>query len=273
MMLDGHIHIQRRAADGAGLLAGFRRAGVDGGIVISLPPPSFRISFDTAPAAERIDHVLAWRRDLPSVYPFFWIDPLEPDAAEQVELAAAKGVMGFKVICDRFFPGDERAMRVFAAIAAVRRPIMFHSGILWDGGPSSMYNRPAEFEALLDVKGLRFSMAHISWPWCDELIAVYGKFLHVGANVAGGVELFVDTTPGTPPIYRRDALTKLFLTGYEVSRHVFFGSDCSANAYDSDWACRWVERDRGVLEDLGLDQATIAGVFSENLKRFVGVLP
>ena len=63
-------------------------------------------------------------------------------------------------------------MEVFRTISQADRPILFHSGILWDGKPSGPYNHPAGFESLLEVDGLRFCLAHISWPWCDELIAV-----------------------------------------------------------------------------------------------------
>ena len=33
-------------------------------------------------------------------------------------------------------------------------------------------------EAGFDIPGLRFCCAHISWPWCEECVAVYGKFLN-----------------------------------------------------------------------------------------------
>ena len=74
---------------------------------------------------------------------------------------------------------------------------------MWDGKPSGPYNRPVGFESLLEVQGLRFCMAHVSWPWCDELVAVYGKVLNGYTNRRDlTVEMFVDITPGTPPIYR-----------------------------------------------------------------------
>jgi hypothetical protein len=103
--------------------------------------------------------------------------------------------------------------------------MLFHSGILYDGRDTSRYNRPAEFECLLDVPGLRFAMAHISWPWCDEMIALYGKFQAAHGSRADVPELFIDTTPGTPAIYRRDALTKVFTVGFDVKHNVLFGSD------------------------------------------------
>ena len=56
-------------------------------------------------------------------------------------------------------------------------------------------------------------MGHCSWPWYDECIAVYGKFLNGVANDQDAPEMFFDLTPGTPRIYREDLLTKLFTVG------------------------------------------------------------
>ncbi len=270
MILDGHIHIETRTADRSRFLADLQQTHVDGGIIISLPPETFRSTRETAGAEARMDNVCSWCEGSPDLHPFFWIDPLAPDAGEQVTLATQKGIRGFKVICDRYAPGDERAMAVFSMIAATGRPILFHSGILWDGKPSSLYNRPAEFEALLAVKGLRFSMAHIAWPWCDEMIAVFGKFQNAQET---NVELYIDTTPGTPPVYRQDVLTRLFNVGYDVKHRVFFGSDCSTHAYDGIWAGQWIERDKRILKAIGLDRDEVNAVFADNMKRFVGVLP
>ena len=205
-ILDGHIHLMGDDPATAGFLAELQGAGVSGGALISQPPASFDRSGERgAPSpAARLQHMLAWCALGPNLYPLFWIDPLEFDALDQVKMAVAGGVAGFKVICDHFPPSHPAALATFRAIAAAGRPILFHSGILWDGKPSSEYNRPAGFEALLDVPGLRFTLAHIGWPWCDEFIAVYGKFLNaLGHRRSSGVEMFVDITPGTPPAYRR----------------------------------------------------------------------
>jgi predicted TIM-barrel fold metal-dependent hydrolase len=124
----------------------------------------------------------------------------------------------------------------------------------------------------LEVEGLRFCLAHISWPWCDELVAVYGKFLNAYTSRPDlTVEMFVDITPGTPPIYRRDALAKLFCSGYDVEHNVLFGSDCDANDYNVAWVQEWMERDQGIFRELGLAQESIDGVYGVNLKRFLGL--
>ncbi len=274
--LDGHIHLMGSEPAAPGFLAELQAAGVSGGALISQPPASFDRSgaWGGTSAADRLRQVLDWCALSPDLHPLFWIDPLEPDALDQVALAAGHGVAGFKVICDHFHPGHPAALATFRAIAATGRPILFHSGILWDGKPSSEYCRPAGFEALLDVPGLRFALAHIGWPWCDELIAVYGKMLHaLGQHRAdaSGVEMFVDITPGTPPIYRRRALTDLFGTGYDVAGHVIFGSDCRAPGYNAAWAREWLQRDEEILTSLGLGQDVLDNVRGENLRRFLGL--
>ena len=272
MVLDCHIHIREQELDLERLSAQFKEAGVNGGIIISLPPEHFHGIFKKGSPQQRLEQVLAFCEQKEELYPFFWVDPLEKDAIDQVKEAAAQGIAGIKIICDRFPPDNEQAIEVYRAAAQAGLPILFHSGILWDGAPSSPYNRPAGFEILLEVEGLRFSLAHISWPWCDECIAVYGKFLNAYSRRKDlCVEMFIDTTPGTPPLYRKEALTKLFTIGYDVQHNVMFGSDCYVNGYNADWVNEWVKRDTEIMNSLSLGQDMIDCVFSQNLKRFLGL--
>jgi len=59
--------------------------------------------------------------------------------------------------------------------------------------------------------------------------------------------------------------------GYDVAHNVFFGSDTHANAYNGDYAKQWIERDRAILADIGLNASAIDDLFAGNLKRFLGV--
>lgn len=269
-MLDCHLHIMGGSPDSAGLASRLAAAGVDGALLISLAPRCFPVWAGENTTRERIENLFGWVGTHPRLFPFYWIDPTEDDALGQVELAVKRGVHGFKCICDRFYPSDGRAQAVFRAVAQAGKPLLLHSGILWDGNDSSRYNRPVEFEALLDIPRLKVALAHISWPWCDELIAVYGKFQAARKQRPDEVaELFVDTTPGTPQIYREEALRKLFTVGYDVKANVMLGSDQLANTYDSENVKDMIARDAEILRGLGLDDGVIAGVMGGNLERFL----
>lgn len=275
MMLDGHIHINSESANKKAFMDGQEAAGIGGGLVISRSPNCFTKGEKPGlaeGAKKRLDGLIERTQGNPALYPFFWIDPLEEDAELQVDIACSLGVLGFKVICDRYYPYDEKPMAVFRKIAAAGKPILFHSGILWDGKFSSLYNKPANFEALIDIDGIRFALAHASWPWCDECIALYGKILNAKSEGGGtDVEMFIDITPGTPEIYRRDLLTKLFTVGYDIENNVVFGADCCYDDYAGHWTKKWVDIDRGIYSELKLGSDVIDKIFAGNLKRFVGV--
>jgi len=271
MILDGHIHISSEAENREQFVQRLREAGVDGGIVLSLAPPSFPRMNVGKGTAERLDNLFYWTDGSERLYPFFWIDPMEGDALDQVALAVDRGVRGFKVICSRHDPADPAALKVYQAIADASRPILFHSGILYDGRASSRNNRPVNFEPLLEIVGLRFALAHISWPWCDECLALSGKFTDArGRRPDLAVEMFIDLTPGTPPVYRQEALTKVFLIGHSLANNVIFGTDCLADEYNATRTREQIARDNEIYDQLKLDEQTRRKVFAENLKRFVG---
>ena len=271
-ILDGHIHIRDGSDDRDDFLHKLQEAEVAGGLIISLPPPAFPGVAHSLPCAERLDNLFFWTAGNDSMFPIYWVDPLEEDACGQIDQALQHGVMGFKVICDRFYPADQRAMEVFRYIAKAGMPILFHSGILWDGKASSRYCRPLGFEALLYIDGLKFSLAHVGWPWCDELIAVYGKFLNAYTRRLDlSVEMFIDITPGTPEIYRQEALNKLFTIGYDVQHNIIFGSDSDVNDYNIAWTRQWIERDNSIYQQIGLKQNILQSIYRDNLRRFLGL--
>jgi predicted TIM-barrel fold metal-dependent hydrolase len=270
MKLDAHIHVGAGAARPERLRREMHAAGIDGGCLISPPPQWWRRGrLVQAPAAERLALLKRWTDGAPVLFPLFWIDPTEPDARQQVDAAVSAGVAGFKVICSAHAPGDPRAMPVYRAIARHDKPVLFHSGILWDGRASSDFNRPAAFEALLEVPRLRFALAHMSWPWLDECLAVYGKFLNASQMRPEAPEMFIDLTPGTPPIYRREALVKLYTIGYDVQENVLFGTDCVTATYNAGWSREWQARDAAILETLGVGRAAVANYFGRNLQRWL----
>jgi predicted TIM-barrel fold metal-dependent hydrolase len=276
MIIDCHVHTNPAPQTKEELIKQLDIAGIDRIVLLSLHPASFyrvdSIANDvfgksTTPDAS-LAQVMEWAAFSSRVIPFFWIDPLEEDAPAQVDKAVAAGIAGFKVICNRHFPGDERSMQIWECIAKAGKPILFHSGILWGCGPWSQYNRPTGFESLFEIPKLRFALAHVSWPWCDENLAVYGYWSNRRGRGSTTAEMFIDTTPGTPPIYRREVFKKIFTIGYDIENNVIFGTDCS-NKYSPDYVKEILAMDKDALDNAGVGPEQRDKYYGKNFLRFL----
>ncbi len=266
---DMHVHAKNTPPEPERLISQLAEAGVYGCSVFSHGPIEFYgkngADFDT-----RLNEILTWTRGYEDrLVPVLWVHPDEEGIIEKIDIAADAGVTAFKVICNNFYVGDTKSMDMLVKIASRKKPVIFHSGILWDGNPSSIYNRPANWEALLDVDGLKFSLAHCSWPWIDECIALYGKFLN--ALLSGRTsEMFLDLTPGTPEIYREELFKKLFTVGYDVPNNIMYGTDGSADIYRSDWTKKWLNIDTALFDKFGIPEKMRRKIFCDNFMRFIG---
>ncbi len=273
-IIDGHIHSEPGAANPEEMLSRMKCIGVDAAAVFSPEPenPARGTGFSYE---ERMAALEAWTEGFQnSLFPVLWIHPMEPDAAAKAKDAVVRGVTAFKIICDCFYVSDEPCMELLSVIAGLGKPVIFHAGILWDGYPSSQFNRPLNWESVLNIPGLRFSLAHCAWPWHDECLAMYGKFLNAYAlNPKVSSEMFLDLTPGTPAIYRRELLFKLLNAGYDTPHNIIFGTDNTINDYNAEWCRSWIERDRAIMDDMQVSKRIQELYFGENFKRFLGLVP
>ena len=260
-IFDMHVHDFGGTPDPELLLDKMDKAGVYGGCVFSDWPQNG--SFET-----RLTHVLEWTKGhTDRLFPVMWVHPYEENVIENIHDAVKRGICAFKMICTDYYIYEDKPMELLREMARLDRPVFFHSGILWDGKVSSAYNRPLNWEALIGIKGLRFSMGHCSWPWIDECIAMYGKFMNAGKDTA---EMFFDITPGTPEIYREELLTKLYTLGYDVGDNIMFGTDASAHTYRAEWCSKWLDTDRKILDKLGVSLENRQKLYRGNLMRFLG---
>ena len=274
-LFDGHVHIGHQPLNQKDLLELTRQAGVDKTVLLSEAPDrgylteKDRIAYNTG----RLKQLIDVTSDNDQLFPVHFVNVIEEDAAEQVDTALKAGVVGFKVICSNHFPDDQRAMPIYRKIAAAGKPILFHSGILYDFGDNAKCNRPGNFEALLYIPDLRFALAHIGWPWCDEMVAVFGKFLAMEKSEHyTGQKMYIDLTPGTPPIYREEALSKLLSVGYNgIEKRMLFGSDCFTDAYSVEHVQEWVARDKLIYDSLGIKPAVQSDIFYTNALDFWGL--
>lgn len=269
-IFDMHIHARGKTPSPEKLISEMDKAGVYGGCVFSAPPEEQGIpDLGSASFEERLLEIEGWCKGYEDrLFPVMWIHPREENITEKVRRAVKCGVAAFKMICTDYYVYEQQPMALLREIASLGVPVIFHTGILWDGNVSSSYNRPLCFESLLNIEGLRFSMGHCSWPWIDECIAMYGKFLNAKSRGATA-EMFFDVTPGTPEIYRRELFTKLYTIGYNVGDNIMFGLDSYADAWNSDWAKKWLKLDGEIMDRLGVCRRYREKMYSDNLMRFL----
>lgn len=275
-IFDMHIHANNTKPDPEALLNNMQKAGVWGGCIFSNRPELqgdrdgtayvYGTSFE-----DRLKEVMDWTEGYEDrLFPVLWIHPDEENITDNIHKAVDAGIVGFKMICNDYYVYEEKSMKILKEIARLQKPVFFHSGILWGGEvDSSKYNRPLNWEAIMGIEGLKFSMGHCSWPWIDECIAMYGKFLN-SLTYRNTAEMFFDITPGTPKIYREELLTKLYTVGYDVGNNVMFGTDAAAENYNSEWTSMWIKKDGEILEKLGVSQKNIELLYYDNLLRFLG---
>ncbi len=264
---DGHVHLMKKEFDTGAYLEALARAGVYGSSIFSLSPD------DCPDFDERVSHVLSFVGEHKDrIFPMLWIHPDEDGIIDNVTSAVSRGILGFKMICNNYYVYEDKCMRLLERIASLGVPVTFHSGILWDGTVSSSYNRPINWEACIEIPKLRFALAHCSWPWYDECIALYGKFLNTRTSRPEmSAEMFFDITPGTPEIYREDLITKLHTIGYDVKHNIFFGTDCVADSYSHVWSSKWQTIDNDLYTKLNIPTPVTENIYQNNLLRFLGI--
>ena len=275
LVLDGHIHMgANRPLDVQKFLQAHSEAGFNGGLIISVPPAgSPEAKGAKIPALERMKQVKDFCNKCGETYfPCFWIDPLEKDAVSQVKLAKEMGMKALKVICTYHAPSA--GLPVYQEAVKYNLPILFHSGILWDGESSGKYNRPCEFECMQYAPGCRFALAHISWPWTDECIALFGKLKNAGSSYGKTCEIYIDSSPGTPDIYRKDVFYKFACLGYDLSDRLIFGIDSNVHNFNVEWGKYTLDFDRKMFTQLNEEVKNFNGyLLLDAIKNKGGVKP
>jgi len=260
VIIDVHVHARGKET-AKEVIAALDGKGVDRAVVFA--PSGNRVG---AKVREHIDFIARLAKEAGGrVIPFAFIDCSYSQAAAEVERAVTeKGIKGVKIIPDRWPAWGEEALRVYAKAEELGIPILFHTGILWSWGDTSRFCRPCEFEIMMEYPKVRFAMAHIGWPWTDECLAVAGKIMYMRrGRKHDGPQAFVDLTPGTPPIYREDAIHKALT--YLGDDLILYGSDSVAGRLNDVLA-----RDKELFAKMGLPAATQEKIFSKNALAWLG---
>ncbi|WP_278875025.1 amidohydrolase family protein [Paracoccus yeei] len=210
-------------------------------------------------ANEEVAEACARHSDI--LIPFASIDPARGrmGAREARRLIADHGIRGFKFhpTMQGFYPNDRTAYPLYEAIAEAGLPALFHTGQTGVGagmrggnGMRLKYSNPMHLDDVaVDFPDMPIVLAHPSFPWQDEALAVATHKPNVWIDLSGWRPKYF------PPILVRYADTLL-------RDRVLFGSDWPMIAPEG-----WLEE----FEDLPIKPENRPGILKGNAARLLGL--
>jgi predicted TIM-barrel fold metal-dependent hydrolase len=176
------------------------------------------------PGAVSNDEMLeAAQRNSDVLIPFVMVDPWREDAGvSEAQRLIAAGARGFKFHppSQGFYANDQRMYPLYEVIAAAKLPALFHTGQTAvgqgagaGGGIRLKYGNPIYLDDVaVDFPDMPIIMAHPSFPWQDEALAIA---LHKA-------QVYIDLS-GWSPKYFPPQLVQYSNT--LLKNKVLFGSD------------------------------------------------
>lgn len=195
----------------------------------------------------------------------FWgfasVDPARPDALEVVEHAFRDlGLSGLKLhpAKQHFYPQDEKMFPIYELCQKYNKPITFHAGLSWQPNAISDYARPVNFEPIaVTFPKLRFSLAHMGFPWIAETAALLAKYPNMYADTAA---MYFDSAYEFYEYMFTKAIDYTWLDR-GIRHQVMFGTNNP----------RWHgKRAIKALDMLGLREETVALIKGKNALEFLG---
>jgi predicted TIM-barrel fold metal-dependent hydrolase len=181
-----------------------------------------------------------------------WLGPTIPGVRGLAREALEElGFVGIKLIPDHWYAWEERLEPFWETLHELHASLLIHTGILYGNDDGSRFCQPVHLEKLLHYPNIRFAMAHISWPWCEECLAVMGRMRAAAGYDKARWQSYVDLTRGTPPHIRRQAIANaVAFCGHE---RLVFGTDgCIPNRLSEQ--PRHIQEDLAIFAELGLDE-------------------
>ncbi len=183
-------------------------------------------------ANEEVAEVAAEHNDV--LIPFASIDPAKGKLGvrEARRLISDYGVRGFKFhpSMQGFYPNDRKAYGLYEAIAEARLPALFHTGQTGVGagtrggmGIRLKYSNPLHLDDVaVDFPDMPIILAHPSFPWQDEALAVATHKPNV----------YIDLSGWSPKYFPQNLVQ---YSNTLLRERVLFGSDYPAITPD-----RWI---------------------------------
>ena len=189
-----------------------------------------------------------------------WVNPVIPGMAALAEEALCDlGFAGIKIIPDHWFAYEPRLEPFWEKMNSLRASILFHTGILYGYDDGSRFCQPLWLEKLVHYPKIRFAMAHASWPWCEECLAVMGRMRAAVGYQSAGWQSYIDLTPGTPRHIRKQAVANA--VDFCAGEHIIWGSDSTIPS-DLSYQAGILKSDIAIFDELGLDAKQRERIFS-----------
>ena len=195
------------------------------------------------------------------IIPFASVDPARgrEGVAMAQRLISEHGVRGFKFhpSVQAFFPNDRAAYPLYEVIEELGLPALFHtgqtgvgSGVPGGGGVRLKYSNPMYLDDVaVDFPGMPIVLAHPSFPWQEEALAVA---LHKP-------QVYIDLS-GWSPKYFAPILVQYANT--LLKDKVLFGTDFPVLTPE-----RWMAD----LEKTAIRDEVKPGIFKDNAVRLLGL--
>jgi predicted TIM-barrel fold metal-dependent hydrolase len=119
------------------------------------------------------------------------IDPIAPDALEQLDSAISLGLSGVAVspACQGFHPAHSLAMRIYERCQLMSMPLFVTASPDINGfTPTSQleFARPALWDEVARAfPGLPIVICQLGHPWLDETLTLLGKHENVWSEISG----------------------------------------------------------------------------------------
>ena len=218
-VVDCHVHLEKTSRSSEIL----RQMDANGVERILLMSRYERGSFDAT--LENLQEVQRLMKEAPGrISGLAWLNPAVPRSETLARCALREmGFSGIKIIPDHWFVYEDRFEPFWHELNELSASVLFHTGILYTFEDGSRFCHPVFLEKLLHYPRIRFAMAHLSWPWCDECLAVMGRMQAAAEEGGSGWQSYIDTTPGTPPYIRTQAVRNAI--AFCGPDRILFGSD------------------------------------------------
>ncbi|HIU34177.1 MAG TPA: amidohydrolase [Candidatus Pullichristensenella excrementigallinarum] len=194
-------------------------------------------------------------------YGFAAVDPNRDDAPAELERAFGElGLSGLKLHLakQKIAPSHMRVLALMEICQRYNKPVVFHAGISWQPDATAQYARPVFYEPIaVEFPKLRFSLAHMGFPWVTETAALLAKYPNMYADLAA---LYFDSTDEFFHYLFDRAMDYTWLDR-GIRHQVLFGTNSP----------RWgAKRALAAIRRLPLREETVECITGRNALEFLG---